>query len=152
MTAATVQTSAFVRPADLRERLVMVLAGRAAEEAVFGMPSSGAGGSEGSDLARATHLVVTSLAALGLDEVSGLVWRGRPEISAMPDLLATHPGLAERVRRVLDDAYAAARALISLRIAAVTALAQALVVRRVLDGPDAEAIVRRHSGQRGDQP
>jgi hypothetical protein len=53
---------------------------------------------------------------------------------------------------VLDDAYAAARTLISSRITAVTALAQALVVRRILDGPDAEAIVRRHSGQHGDQP
>lgn len=151
-TTAARAASGILRAADLRDRLVMALAGRAAEAAVFGMPSSGAGGSEGSDLAQATHLAVISLAALGLDEASGLVWHGWPEISAMPDLLAAHPGLAARVRVVLDDAYAAACGLISARITAVTALAQALLARGFLDGPDAEAIVRDHSGEAGDKP
>ena len=143
MTAAAFATSAFVRPGDLKQRLVMLLAGRAAEETVFGQASSGAGGGEASDLARATACAAIAVTALGLDETEGLVWRGRPEIHAVPEQLAAHPALAGRVRVMLDDAYAIARDLIGARLPAVTALARALAARRVLDGPEAEAIMRR---------
>jgi ATP-dependent Zn protease len=136
--------SVYIRRGDLRERLVVLLAGRAAEEMIFGMPSSGAGGREASDLAQTTYLAVIALAALGLDEIGGLVWRGLPDISAVPALLANHPVLAKRVHVVLDDAHAAARDLLRPRIPAVTGLAQVLLTRRVLDGAEAEAIVRRH--------
>jgi cell division protease FtsH len=146
MTSAKFEGSVFIRSGDLRHRLVIALAGRAAEEAMFGMPSSGAGGPPGSDLAKATHLVVISLTAWGLDKSGGLVWQGLPDINAVPELLAMQPELANRVRIVLDDAYAAASQLVGSRITAVTALAHALVARRFLDGPDAEAIVRRHPG------
>jgi ATP-dependent Zn protease len=136
--------SVYIRRGDLRERLMVLLAGRAAEEMIFGMPSSGAGGREASDLAQTTYLAVIALAALGLDEIGGLVWRGLPDISAVPALLANHPVLAKRVHVVLDDAHAAARDLLRPRIPAVTGLAQVLLTRRVLDGAEAEAIVRRH--------
>jgi hypothetical protein len=96
-------------------------------------------------------LAAISLAAFGLDEVGGLVWRGLPEINEIPNLLAAHPELAQRVRDVLDNAYAAARGLIWPRIAAVKELAQVLVSRRILDGPDAEEIVRRHFQQGGEK-
>ncbi len=145
-------SSAYLRPADLRGRLIMLLAGRAAEAAVCGIPSAGAGGADGSDLAGATYLVMTAIVAWGLDEASGLVWRGQPAINEVPDVLAAHPALAARVRDVLDEAYAAACALITARTMAVTAVARALVVRRILDGPEAEDIVRRHPGQVQDQP
>jgi len=90
-----------------------------------------------------TAIAVIALTALGLDESGGLVWRGLPDINTIPDLLAAHPALAERVRLMLDDACVTARGLVGARIPAVKALARALAARRILDGPNAEAIVRR---------
>ena len=46
---------------------------RAAEEVILGMPSSGAGGGSGSDLALATQLASVAAAALGFDGALGLV-------------------------------------------------------------------------------
>jgi len=46
-----------------------------------------------------------SLAAFGLDRICDLTWRGMPDANTVLDLLASHPGLAERVR-VLSDASA----------------------------------------------
>ena len=141
-TAVMAARSAYVRLSDVADWLVILLAGRAAEEIVCGQASSGAGGGETSDLARATYLAAASQAALGLGEVADLTWRGLPDTNGMPDLLAAHPGVAERVRVMLEDAYDCARRMIGARITAVEALARVLVTRRILDGTEAEAIVR----------
>ena len=126
MTEAALLRSAYLRPDDLRIRLAVLLAGRAAEEAVFGVASSGAGG--------------------------GLVWRGVADAGGIPEVLAADPALAERVRLRLDAAYGEALALLRPRLAAVEALASALVECRVLDGPDAEAIVAAHEPCGGPRP
>lgn len=142
-TRATLVTSVFLRAADVQDQLVMTLAGRAAEQEVFGIPSSASGGYAASDLARATGLAVVADTALGLGREDGLVWRGRPDVEAVPEMLASVPALVDRVRTRLDEAYTAARELVRQRLMAVEAVASALVARRVLDGPEAEDIVRR---------
>ena len=120
----------------------MLLAGRAAEEGILGVASSGAGGRADSDLARATALAVKASVTFGLDDRSGLVWRGAPELHLVPQSLNADPALMESVRVRLDAAYAAARDIIRPRRACVEAVAAALLKRRALDGPEAEAIVR----------
>ena len=147
-TATASPSSGLVRPADLRDRLILLLAGRAAEEEVFGTASSGAGGAADSDLARATGIAVTASAAFGLDVACGLVWRGMPEPHLLPGVLAADPALAGRVRVQLDEAYAAARDLVWSHLDAVEAVAAALAERRVLDAPEVEAIVARCAGGR----
>ena len=147
-TATASPSSGLVRPADLRDRLILLLAGRAAEEEVFGTASSGAGGAADSDLARATGIAVTASAAFGLDVACGLVWRGMPEPHLLPGMLAADPALAGRVRVQLDEAYAAARDLVWSHLDAVEAVAAALAERRVLDAPEVEAIVARCAGGR----
>ncbi len=134
---------AFGLPADISAELVIVLAGRAAEHETFGAASSGSGGGPACDLARATELAVRADTALGFDEVGGLSWRGLPNINALPDMLAADPGLAGRVRSRLKVAYAEARDLMRQRLCAVHALADTLSAKRVLDGPEAEAIMRK---------
>ena len=65
--------SGFLSAKDIRHRLIMGLAGRAAEEVILGEPSSGAGGAVDSDLAVATGLV--QLVGSG-DSVSVALARG----------------------------------------------------------------------------
>ena len=147
-TAMTSPSSGLVRPADLRNRLVLLLAGRAAEEEVFGMASSGAGGAADSDLARATGIAVTASAAFGLDVACGLVWRGMPEPHLLRGMLAADSVLANSVRIRLDEAYVAARDLVWSHLDAVHNVAAALADRRVLDAAEVEAIVAHCAGGR----
>jgi hypothetical protein len=149
-TALTPAPSPFIRPSDLLERLIILLAGRASEEAIFGTASSGAGGSADSDLGRATAIAVTASTALGLDRRGGLVWRGLPDAHLLPGALTADLALAARVRETLDSAYAEACELIQGRVDAVQAVAVALLERHVLDGRDAETIARQHVPRKKD--
>ena len=141
--------SRYLRETDLQQHLIILLAGRAAEEEVLGVASSGAGGQYGSDLERATWLAVTADTAFGFAAGGGLLWRGMPDARELPAILAANAELADRVRVRLDDAYAVVRELMRAYAAAVQDLASVLVTRRVLDGARAENIVRRHIGDGG---
>lgn len=137
-------SSGFLRSGDVHRRLVVLLAGRAAEEEILGAPSSGAGGGPQSDLAKATGLAALAVASFGLDSEGGLIWRGTPDPVTLPGVLASDPVLAARVQALLDGAYADARELVHARRAAVEALARVLTEQRTLDGGEAAAIVTGH--------
>jgi ATP-dependent Zn protease len=130
-----------VSAADVRRRLVVLLAGRAAEQVVLKTLTSSAGGDYESDLARATVLTATALASLGLDEKTGLTWFGISGAADLRRLLEEQPALAARIREILDDAYVEALAMMGRRSAAVRKLAAALLERRALDGADAAIII-----------
>ena len=151
VTSAAMQTSRFMVDGDVDARLVMLLAGRAAETEILGGGSSGAGGRVGSDIAEATKLALHAACAYGLDEGGGLLWRGMAEPGEIPAILAADPALAGRVRARLGEAYAAACDLIRSHRRAVEAVAIALIDRSTLDGPEAESIVGLHPAA-GERP
>jgi MoxR-like ATPase len=126
----------------VRQRLALLLAGRAAEEILLGAPSSGAGGDLDSDLATATRVATTAEAALGLGQE--LLWLGVPRDANLGSMLATDAALAARVRSALADGYETALALVRRRSAAVEAVAEALVARSAIDGDELARIVARH--------
>lgn len=134
---------------DVARLLMRTLAGRAAEEAFLGAPSSGSGGSPDSDLALATALAAAAASALGLDDELGLVWLGLPDPATLPRMLVDDPLIRLRVRARLDDAYADALALVRRRRAAVEAVARALLERRALDGREVATIVDSHPPRGG---
>lgn len=143
-------SSGVLRPGDVHRRLIVLLAGRAAEEEILGVPSSGAGGGPQSDLAKATGLAALAVASLGLDGEVGLTWRGTPDPLTLPSLLASNPVVAARVQAHLGGAYTDARDLVHARRAAVEALARVLIERRTLDGGEAAAIVAGHPVEAAD--
>ncbi len=65
-----------VKKADIMDQVKIFLAGRAAEEVVYGKDNvgAGAGGSGSSDLAQATRLLVRMFLQHGYSEKSGLLW------------------------------------------------------------------------------
>lgn len=143
----------LMRESDVDSRLVLLLAGRAAEIFECGDPSSGAGGGADSDLARATLLATISDSALGLGgDGAGLVWRGMPDTNRLPDILAADPRLAERVRLRLEHAHDRAREVLRTRMTPARAVAAALRERGILDGPEIEDIVRRITSAGGTRP
>jgi hypothetical protein len=89
-----------------KDHLAVAMAGRAAEELVFGTIGSGGGGQAKSDLAIATRIAVAMELQLGLGEL------GLPYMDVdLPDAAGV-PGLLPTVRRHLDDAMDRASALL----------------------------------------
>ncbi len=124
----------------VRRRLLCLLSGRAADEAVLHHPSSGAGGDHDSGLAQATRLALCAAAAFGLDADTGLTWWEDPADAACMRLLRDHPPTGARVGQVLEDAHADALALVGARLPAVEAVATRLTERCALTGAEVAAI------------
>jgi ATP-dependent Zn protease len=110
----------------IQRLLVTLLAGRAAEEVVFGDVSAGAGGSENSDLAVATKLATHAELSLGLGS-SGLMWSQIAAAEEISMSLATRTGAEQAVRKRLEAAYEAAKGLILEHQTQLTAIADALI-------------------------
>jgi ATP-dependent Zn protease len=121
---------------DLEAEIVVLLAGRAAEDVILGAASNGAGGSAGSDLARASALAAAIEHRFGLGH-DGLLWTEAP----LPGLSAP-PELRARLRKRLDTAARHARTLIRQHQSAVEALAARLEEERELAGEDLHAFFR----------
>jgi cell division protease FtsH len=90
------------RRSELLDRLTMLLAGRAAEELVFGEPSTGAA----DDLAKATDLARDMVQRFGMDAALGPVaWsRERPSFLTDPSVVTPAEGVGENTAQRMDDA------------------------------------------------
>lgn len=86
-------------PAYCHEPMVMLMAGRAAEEPVLGSPSAGAGERDGSDLALATDLVKDVELRFDFGELGPVFLADGHD-----DPLLTVPGLLASVSRRIDRA------------------------------------------------
>jgi len=127
---------------DTRERclalLAVYLAGRAAEEVVFGETLSGSGGSERSDLARATALAYAMEASLGLGSKTPLLYR---DIADHHAALRFDPGLARRVNARLEAAHAGVRRLIRRNRKRLDTIAETLLHRGTIESEELAALV-----------
>ncbi|WP_192844243.1 hypothetical protein [Aurantimonas coralicida] len=105
-----------------------MLAGRAAEEVILGSPSAGAGGSASSDLAQVTRIVANAETSLGF---GGTLVHG-----AQIDGAAVHRRLARL--------YAETIVLVRRHRAAIEALADLALERRVLGRAALAEFARNH--------
>lgn len=120
-------------------RVIMLLAGRAAEEVLLSEPSQGAGGTPDSDLGRATHLVVAMFASVGLGD--SLTFRA-PADTAL-ELMGVDPLFVRKIEKALADLYERAMDLLRQHKATLEAIADSLVERRFLSGAEVESMVRK---------
>lgn len=121
----------------LEKFLVVLLAGRAAEQLTFGEATAGAGGSDESDLGRATALATRLETDYGLGTF-GLVCI--PGGSSGRDLLLLD-SLRSAVAGTIDRAYTAAQELLASNRHALEALAVALFDGGYLDRSDINAVL-----------
>lgn len=116
--------------ASIERYVTHLLGGRAAEEAVMGSISSGSGGDERSDLARATQ--VLGLVHLGIGMGDTLRYHGNAD--EVPQLLTLNPAVASQVEDDLQRLYARALEICRAEVEAIKAIADDLGERRYLDG------------------
>jgi len=131
-------------PETINGLLRDILAGRAAEEVVYGAAGAGCGGPASSDLAQATLIAASAELAWGLGEA--LCWRGDPEPGTLPHMLAMHRDVAERVELRLRTTLAEARDLLILHRRGLDALAAAVAEQETLSGEEAALVI---AGVRG---
>jgi cell division protease FtsH len=123
---------------DARRRLVTLMAGRSAELAVCGSPSTGAE----DDLAAATELCTALAARYGMSRLGPRRLAGRDAdvhlgaVAALDASEAWRKRLDAEIDRMLIDAEEEALRLVAGHREAVEALAAALDEHETLDGPD----------------
>lgn len=114
------------------DQVKCLLAGRAAEEAILGEPSQGAGGTDDSDLAQATSMIGTMFMSTGLEDT--LVYRG--DAARLTELIGYDAELRRRIDEVLRRLLTEVHQLLQARRAELERLADALAERRFLTGED----------------
>jgi len=124
-TATVPNDSMLLTRGQINSRLRTILAGRAAEEVVFGSGnvSSGAGGSESSDLAAATRLATNVVCTSGLGPRSSLHWTTTPSAKQLPE-----------VDQLLAEAYRAALKVLRTNRATLERISAQLVAEQELTG------------------
>ncbi|QSZ57738.1 ATP-dependent Zn protease [Rhizobium sp. ZX09] len=110
--------------------LTMLMAGRAAEQLVLKRVSSGSGGTDDSDLARATRLAFDMERTLGFGSEHPLLYRPHRDPGAVFD---RDPELAARVHQRLVTALDRAATILRKRRPTFHALAKALFEAQAMD-------------------
>ena len=109
------------------DRVVGLLAGRAAEEVILGAPSAGSGGGATSDLAEATRLLLQITASAGLGPRGRLTWFMAPD--RLPEGALTSTEVLVDVEQDLQEAYDRAKELVARRVSEVRRLAEELMAK-----------------------
>lgn len=127
---------------EYRKRIEVALAGRAAEELVFGAASHGSGGADGSDLDHATRLACAAVGSYGLSGPSPLLYLGAAQDAA--DFLS-FPEVRVAVRLELADASRSSAKLLEANRGALEATARHLAVHGRIDGREVAALIAKCS-------
>ncbi|HXF97854.1 MAG TPA: ATP-dependent zinc metalloprotease FtsH [Gaiellaceae bacterium] len=127
---------------ELRDRLAVMMGGRAAERLVYGDLSTGAQ----NDLQQATALARRMVEEFGMSEEVGPLALARPGLflpvdGGRPEALSPELAAAadREVRRLLEEAEARAEALLAERREALDRLARLLLERETLEGAELRA-------------
>ncbi|MGO4287340.1 AAA family ATPase [Bosea sp. TAB14] len=128
---------------DIERRVMVLLAGRAANVAFGAKPDSGAV----SDLIEATRLLGTARVTFGLGET--LVVRAQPD--EVLGLVARDRILADAVEADLRRLMTRTEVLVSGNREAISRLADLLIERLVLDAGEIPALAAPHSADRSNQ-
>jgi cell division protease FtsH len=129
----------------LNSMIITAMGGRAAEDVVFATFDSGAA----QDLKQATRYARALVCEFGMSEALGPVALGERDDGnflgqdhrSVNYSEATAQRIDEEVRRLLSDGYRTARGLLSENVHILHKVAQALLERETLDGPEFERIV-----------
>jgi ATP-dependent Zn protease len=133
-TASMPPEGAVMTRTAVLERLRTILAGRAAEEVVFGKDdiSLNSGGGPSSDLAVATRTAVSVICTSGFGADGSLHWTSTPTAAQ-----------SRQVDALLRSAYRAAVAFLRRNRAALDRIADELVERQELDGAAVRALLNK---------
>jgi cell division protease FtsH len=130
----------------LMKRLHVLMGGRAAEEIMLNQMTTGAG----NDIERATDLARKMVTSWGMsDKLGPLTFGKKEEHIFLGREMAQHKDYSEKtavdiddeVRRLVSEAYVAAKALLEKNVDILEAFARKLLEIETMDGPDIDAMI-----------
>jgi cell division protease FtsH len=130
----------------LMKRLYVLMGGRAAEELMLNQMTTGAG----NDIERATDLARKMVTSWGMSEKLGPLTFGKKEEHIfLGREMAQHKDYSEKtavdiddeVRRLVSEAYVAAKGLLEKNVNILEAFARKLLEIETMDGPDIDAMI-----------
>jgi len=124
----------------LEARLAILMAGRIAEEIFLDQMTTGAG----NDIERATEMAHKMVCEWGMSDLGPLSFGKKDEQIFLGREIAQHRDYSEetaikidqQVRKLVEDGYNEAKAIIQQRSEALVRIAEALLEREVLDGAE----------------
>ena len=130
----------------LLSQLTILMAGRIAEEKYMHHMTTGAG----NDIERATDLARKMVCEWGMSELGPLSYGKKEEQIFLGREIAQHRDYSEetairideQVKKLVQGGYDTAKAIIEERSEALVRIAEALLVREILDGAEVMAIIR----------
>jgi len=138
----------------LENNLTILFGGRAAEELILGHMTTGAG----NDIEKATELARKMVCEWGMSEKlgpmtfgkkEGEIFLGRDFTQAADYSESTAVEIDTELRRFLIEAYHRAKGLLKHNLEILHKMAEALLERESLDGPDIDNIIRACGGGNG---
>jgi len=136
----------------LYNRLAILMGGRVAEELVFKQVTTGAG----NDLSQATDLARKMVCEWGMSETLGpLVFAQKEESMFLGRDYSTRRNVSDQmsseidreIKRVVTESHARAKRLLQEQMTSLTALADALLEKEVLDAREIKEVLLRSSQQ-----
>ena len=133
-----------VYKSEMKEKITMLLGGRAAEELVFGDVSGGAS----NDIQRATDIAKKMVTQLGMSEVlgprsfgsgHGEVFLGRDFSNAQDYSDATAAKIDEEIHAIIQSAYDDAKAILNRLMDKMNFIADFLLKNEIMDGEQFKA-------------
>jgi cell division protease FtsH len=136
----------------LQDELVVLMGGRLAEQIVFGEDHITTGA--GNDLERATELARKMVCEWGMSHLGPLTFGKREEAIFLGKEFARHQDYSEstaveidnEIKRLVEGAYARARATLMDHRPVLDRIAAALLEREVLEGEEVYRMVSDHTG------
>ncbi len=139
---------------ELKDRMVVLYGGRVAEELIFSDFTSGAS----DDISKASDIARRMVGQYGMSDVLGAINYGadRPnpfgigeagrDVAISPETARAIDG---EVRRLVDEAYARARQIVTENRDLLVEMADKLLVQEVLDGEALKSYLVRAAGKKG---
>jgi cell division protease FtsH len=129
----------------LKAQLAILMAGRIAEELFLNETTTGAG----NDIERATDMARKMVCEWGMSELGPLSYGKKEEQIFLGREIAQHRDYSEetalrideQVRKLVDYGYTTAREIIEKHSVALTAIAEALLEREILDGQEVRLLI-----------
>ena len=131
---------------ELKQKIAMMLGGRVAEQIINGDFSGGAS----NDIQRATSMARRMVTELGMSDVLGPIHYGSGDgevflgrsISGTPNYSSkTAAIIDEEISKIINDAYAVAKTILTDNIDKLHAVAEFLVKHEVMDGDQFTALM-----------
>lgn len=130
---------------ELLDKITVMLGGRAAEEIIFGEPSTGAK----SDLDKATETAISMVKAYGMSEILGLLSfdRNKPLFLGVPgyekDYSEETAGKIDKeVKSILDDAYEKAKSILKENVEKLNKISSILREKEIIEGDELRMLLQ----------